>query len=100
MAVGVYRRMARLPLGRITRVADICGQTARSILLNGVVFTGEGKLARKATGYEREEAEAALSHIGVRGLRKHWGVSVPHRFLRRGKKDKAKNKQQQLTKRK
>jgi len=34
------------------------------------VFTGEGKLARRATGYEREKAEAALSHIGVRGLRK------------------------------
>ena len=37
---------------------------------DGVVFTGEGKLARKATGYEKEKAEAALSHIGVRGLRK------------------------------
>jgi hypothetical protein len=36
---------------------------------NGVVSNGEGKLARKATGYEGEKAEAALSRIGVRWLR-------------------------------
>ena len=32
-----------------------------------VAFTGEGKLVRKATGYEQEKAEAALSHIGFAG---------------------------------
>ncbi|PYV96173.1 MAG: hypothetical protein DMG89_18445 [Acidobacteria bacterium] len=36
---------------------------------NGVAFTGEGKLVRKATGYEQEKAEAALSHIGFAGSR-------------------------------
>ena len=57
---------------------------------NGVAFTGEGKLVRKATGYEQEKAEAALSHIGFAGCASrasgaHWSVSVTHRFLRRGK---------------
>ena len=56
---------------------------------NGVAFTGEGKLVRKATGYEQEKAEAALSHIGFAGCASrasgaHWSVSVTHRFLRRG----------------
>lgn len=37
---------------------------AISVLPDGVMFTREGKLARKATGYESEKAEAALSHIG------------------------------------
>jgi hypothetical protein len=31
---------------------------------DGVVFTGIGKLVRKATGYEEQTAEAALFHIG------------------------------------
>jgi len=39
---------------------------AISVLPDGVMFTREGKLARKATGYEREKAEAALSDIGSR----------------------------------
>jgi hypothetical protein len=37
------------------------------LTINGVAFTGEGKLVRKATGYEQEKAEAALSHIGFAG---------------------------------
>jgi hypothetical protein len=54
-----------------------------------VAFTGEGKLVRKATGFERQEAEAALSRIGFadcanRASGRHWSVSVTHRFLLRG----------------
>src|SRR5215472_2558916 len=33
-------------------------------LPDGVAFTGDGKLVRKAFGYEQEKAEAALSRIG------------------------------------
>jgi hypothetical protein len=43
-------------LGKVDLFSD-------QLLRNGIAFTGEGKLVRKATGYEQEEAEAALSHI-------------------------------------
>jgi hypothetical protein len=36
---------------------------------DGVAFTGEGKLVRKATVYEHQKAEAALSRIGPRAAR-------------------------------
>ena len=59
-------------------------------VINGVVFARQGKLVRKATGYEQEKAEAAPSHTGFAGCASqasgaHWSVSVTHRFLRRGK---------------
>src|SRR3954467_11896384 len=46
-----------------------------------VAFTGGGKLVRKATGYEQQKAEAALSRIGFTGCAsrasgRHWSVSV------------------------
>jgi hypothetical protein len=68
------------------------GRAKRSPVGDGVAFTGEGKLVRKATGYEQEKAEAALSHIAFAGCASrpsgaHWSVSVTHRFLRRGRKD-------------
>ena len=70
--------------------------TESRILPDGVAFTGEFKLVRKATGYEQEKAEAALSHIGFAGCASrasgaHWSVSVTHRFLRRGKDSEASN---------
>src|SRR5215472_6473407 len=56
---------------------------------NGVAFTGEGKLSRKATGYEQQRAGAALSRTGFAGCASRasgrpWSASVTHRFLRRG----------------
>src|ERR1043166_7487941 len=56
---------------------------------DGVAFTREGNLVRKATGYEQEKAETALSPLGFAGGASrasgaHWSVSVTHRFLRRG----------------
>src|ERR1022692_4857177 len=64
---------------------------ARMTPANGVAFTGEGKLVRRATGYELQTAEAALSRIGFAGCAsrargRHWSVSATHRFLRRGYK--------------
>ncbi len=43
----------------------------------------------RATGYELQNPEAALSRIGFAGCAsrargRHWSVSVTHRFLRRG----------------
>jgi hypothetical protein len=55
----------------------------------GVVFTGTGKLAGKATGYKQEPAEAALSPLGSpiaqAGPSSAAWILVTHRFLRRGK---------------
>ena len=42
--------------------------TIRVLFLPDVAFTGEGKLVRKATGYEQEKLEAAIPHR-VLGLR-------------------------------
>ena len=51
----------------------------RYLLGNGIAFTGEGKLVREATGYDQQQAEAALSHIGFAGCAsrasgRHWSV--------------------------
>jgi hypothetical protein len=56
-----------------------------SIRKNGVAFTGEGKLVRRATGDELQNAEAALSRIGFAGCAsrargRHWSVSVTPDF--------------------
>jgi hypothetical protein len=48
---------------------QITGSTFLIAPTNDVAFTGEGRLVRKATGYEQEKAEAALSHIGFAGWR-------------------------------
>jgi len=51
------------------------------ILPDGVAFSGEGKLVRKATGYEQEKDGVALCHIGFAGCVSrasgaHWSLSV------------------------
>jgi hypothetical protein len=58
-------------------------QRSRSLYTDGIAFSGEGKLVRKATGYEQEKAEAALSHIGFAGCAsrasaRHSSISVTH----------------------
>jgi hypothetical protein len=45
--------------------SSLIERSARRITV--LPFTGEGKLVRKATGYEQQKAEAALSRIGFAG---------------------------------
>jgi hypothetical protein len=50
---------------RESGLAAFTGEERYSV--RGIAFNGEGKLVRKATGYEQEKAEAALSHTGFAG---------------------------------
>src|SRR5205085_1664994 len=58
------------------------------VRLDGVAFTGVGKLVRKATGYEQEKLKPRYPTSGSRAARAELpadsSVSVTHRFLRRG----------------
>jgi hypothetical protein len=76
-------------LAQVTDQAKCLGRLCQQFLPYREAFTLVGKPVRKAAGYEQEQAEAALSHIGVLGCARrassdYGGVSMTHGFLRRG----------------
>ena len=46
------------------------------ILSNGVAFTGEGKLARKATGHEQEKLKPRYPTPGSRAARAEFSAPI------------------------
>jgi hypothetical protein len=69
---------------RITPVADICRD--RPCLTERL---REGATGSKATGYEQQRPEARkVRGLSEPGFRRHWSVSVTHRFLRPNLKSK------------
>jgi hypothetical protein len=59
----------------------------RISLPDGIAFTGEGKLVRKVTGYERNRrptSRRGFAGYASRASRRHSTGSVTHRFLCRG----------------
>ena len=67
---------------RITPVADICRDRPLS---DGAFTGGSNWFKRQLATNSKELKPAQVRGLSEPGFRRHWSVSVTHRFLRRGK---------------